>query len=372
MSDGNVDITELLAKPIAFHRVYAKLMGNASGGLFLSQLAYWSATMKRKEFYKTGKDWEEETCLSRREQEASRAKLVELGLLTVAKKGIPAKLYFKLDHDALTRMVVQFATSDKLVCTKKHDSLSHLANCDATSDKLACHISQTNTENKQRVIREEAENIYIPSPPPEKSASKPKPKPKAKPKAKPKTIEKPEGVDEQVWDDWIDQRKLLKASASKTVITRLQNQANAADMPLNEVLSIMLEKGWKTFNKNWVAKDTTRPLPDDFQFTAERQIACQKLAPELGDEIHASFNRFVAYAQSKGKRYQNWDAALEAWILGDLKQLKEREQGMKTFKERDRETAKLSLIHNLTDTSWAEGLEFDDDDRSVNPLRAML
>ena len=198
---------------------------------------------------------------------------------------------------------------------------------------------------------------------------KPKPKPKSKPKSK--DAPKPNGVDDQVWADWLDQRKQLKASTSQTVITRLQNQANDAGISLNEVFCIMLERGWKSFQADWIEKDKATPLPDDFQFTAERQIACQKLAPELGDEIHASFNRFITYVQRDGKRYQNWDAALESWILGDLKRFKEQQQGMKTFKDRDGETARMSLVKNLTDTSWAEGLDLDDTDNSIKALRAI-
>lgn len=84
-------IQDLLKRPIAFHRIFAKIMGCATGGLFLSQLFYWSVDGKARDpenyIYKTFDEWHVETCLSRREWETSRQKLKSLGLLHERRAG---------------------------------------------------------------------------------------------------------------------------------------------------------------------------------------------------------------------------------------------------------------------------------------------
>lgn len=103
-SDETIDLLrELLDRPISFHRILAKVSGGATVGLFLSQAFYWSRRTDNPEgwFWKTQEEWEEETSLTRREQETARARLKALGILQEKRAGVPAKLYFRLDLDRL-------------------------------------------------------------------------------------------------------------------------------------------------------------------------------------------------------------------------------------------------------------------------------
>ncbi len=77
------DIAFLLDSPIAYHRVFAKVANSVTAGVFLSQAVYWSrrATLEGGWFYKSSPEWEEETVLSKREQETARRKLREIGVL---------------------------------------------------------------------------------------------------------------------------------------------------------------------------------------------------------------------------------------------------------------------------------------------------
>lgn len=101
------ELRYLLRRPIAFHRVFADLAGSAAGGLFLSQLFYWSDKGADAEgwIYKTMEEWHEETALSRREQESARGALVALGVLEVERRGLPARLHFRLDLDRLASLL---------------------------------------------------------------------------------------------------------------------------------------------------------------------------------------------------------------------------------------------------------------------------
>ncbi|HID4550777.1 TPA: hypothetical protein ACXE7R_005135 [Enterobacter cloacae] len=57
-------------------------------------------------FYKTQTDLEEETGLTRYEQEGARKKLVSCGVLEEAKRGIPAKLYFRVNQERLEELLL--------------------------------------------------------------------------------------------------------------------------------------------------------------------------------------------------------------------------------------------------------------------------
>ncbi|MGL6050404.1 MAG: helix-turn-helix domain-containing protein [Aeromonas salmonicida] len=95
-----------LDRPIAFHRPFVAITGSVTGALFLSQALYWAKRCKEHEdgcswFYKTQADWEEETGLTRYEQEGARKALRNLGVLKEKRVGLPAQLYFCIDLVAL-------------------------------------------------------------------------------------------------------------------------------------------------------------------------------------------------------------------------------------------------------------------------------
>lgn len=97
-------LTAYLDRPVAFQRIFVTLGAGITGALMLSQAIYWARrTEEDGWFYKTIADWTEETGLSRTEQENARAKLQKLGVLEVERRGIPAKLYFRVDIEALQK-----------------------------------------------------------------------------------------------------------------------------------------------------------------------------------------------------------------------------------------------------------------------------
>ena len=102
-------------KPIAFNRHYVALGCGINGALMLSQMVYWSKRTKDRNgfFYKTQDEWEEETGLGRREQETARKKLRELGFVSEHKRGVPCKVHFKVEHDALYTALIQYAQNSQ-------------------------------------------------------------------------------------------------------------------------------------------------------------------------------------------------------------------------------------------------------------------
>jgi len=97
-------IAKIPDRPIAFHRCFVDLVGSVNAGLVLSQAVYWQERVSEKRegwWYKTRSQWTEETGLSRYEQETARKRLRQAGILVEQKRGMPAKIWYRLDQPAL-------------------------------------------------------------------------------------------------------------------------------------------------------------------------------------------------------------------------------------------------------------------------------
>lgn len=73
-----------------------------------------------------------------------------------------------------------------------------------------------------------------------------------------KQIAAPEGVDAQLWADWLALRKAKKAPVTPTVMRRLAEEAARAGWPLPKVLAEMVTRNWQGFRADWVARDGGR------------------------------------------------------------------------------------------------------------------
>lgn len=100
-------------RPIAYHPILAKVCGSVTAALFLSQLAYWSDKGNAKDgwIWKTQAEMENETGLSRSEQETARRILKEKGILQEARRGVPARMWYLIDWDILTNLIAEYEQS---------------------------------------------------------------------------------------------------------------------------------------------------------------------------------------------------------------------------------------------------------------------
>ncbi len=103
-----MNISALLDRPIAFQRPFVSLGAGITGALMLSQALYWSRRTQEDAdwFYKTQAEWEAETGLTRSEQEGARAKLSKLGVLEEMKRGIPCKLFYRVNIEKLSEILL--------------------------------------------------------------------------------------------------------------------------------------------------------------------------------------------------------------------------------------------------------------------------
>ena len=94
---------------ITFHRVFVDITGSINAALMLSNAIYWTNRLPKERegwFYKTKEEWEQETGLTREQQDKARKQLQECGLIETRRAKIPGDdcitaLWFRVDQDRL-------------------------------------------------------------------------------------------------------------------------------------------------------------------------------------------------------------------------------------------------------------------------------
>ncbi len=106
---------ELLRRPIAYHPIIAKAFGSVQAAVFWSQLYYWSDKTEDKAgwIYKTSTDIFKETGLKRRGQETARATGVKLGVIHEDRRGMPAKMHFRVDMEKTIEVIEAYTQQKK-------------------------------------------------------------------------------------------------------------------------------------------------------------------------------------------------------------------------------------------------------------------
>jgi hypothetical protein len=103
-------IKGLSAKPVAFNPVLGKIANSAVAGLFMSQLLFWwQKSIKKDCIYKSVREFKDETCLTRSEQDRAIKIWSKLGVLRVENKGIPRTRHYYLDEYKFREMLDEWA-----------------------------------------------------------------------------------------------------------------------------------------------------------------------------------------------------------------------------------------------------------------------
>ena len=108
-------------KTIAVNAGLRELTGSQHAAVLISQILYWQGLGRNKrtgEIYKTIKELEQETGLSRHQQDHAIHICIKLGILSVRNRGIPPKRHFLIDVTELTRQVHELQNSSNTNCEK--------------------------------------------------------------------------------------------------------------------------------------------------------------------------------------------------------------------------------------------------------------
>ncbi len=123
-------------RPVAYHPLLAKALGSVEAAVWVSQLLYWTGKEADPEgwIYKTQAEWEDETGLSRRNQETARRNLGEegKGVLEEALKQMPARLHYRLNLDKLADILSEILDRSP-VCANRTNSAPLFARTVQTS-----------------------------------------------------------------------------------------------------------------------------------------------------------------------------------------------------------------------------------------------
>lgn len=165
-----MNITEAIdnvGRPVAYYSNIARWLGSVGDAIFLCQLLYWYGKGKDPDgwIYKTQKEFEEETALSRYEQEHARRKLKSLGILEEERRGVPAKLYYRLNVDKMNELYAewyqtQINTEANQNAVNQQSRLLKSSNLDCGKPtNLIAENSQSITENTTEITTE-SKDIY--------------------------------------------------------------------------------------------------------------------------------------------------------------------------------------------------------------------
>jgi hypothetical protein len=147
-------------RPIAFHRIYAKIGGSIHAGIFLAQSAYWSSTKKEKDgwFWKTREQWTEETCIDRHYQLRVRSTLKGMGVLEEREDRLDHKLYFRVNFQRLYELILEHQDTAPEVVPEPENEATPSAGTTAVKDSETLTLTETTPETTSEVGRSESQS----------------------------------------------------------------------------------------------------------------------------------------------------------------------------------------------------------------------
>jgi len=257
----------LLQRPIAFHRIFADIAGSAAGGLFLSQAWYWQQRTTDPDgwWFKTQEEWREEAALTRYEQQNARVQLKRLGILEEKRTGVPAKLFYRLNIEALQTRLLEttnwIAENNKLDCWKQQ-TISEITS-EITSEILTPPPIVPPGGNGRVKVRDmtpalRRKKTYFPTDPPRQEA--------------------------------------LRLEICDTALTTwMQNKGLALDVPAQweAFRGKALAKGyqylvWRQAFMNWLTSDYQQPAPTSRKTNAQRAANLKAWAQKEEERTRAT------------------------------------------------------------------------------------
>jgi hypothetical protein len=143
---------------VAYKVAYTRLPGSSiTAAIFLSQVAYWVARSEEPWVAITHERMEEQTGLTREQQDLAAKKLKAIGVLQKAIKGLPGKIHYSIDFEQLDSLLENQGCG-KSTCVKP--TPADVGN----TQQLVC---ETHTHTNVRIHRDSLEK-----PPPEKKSKR--------------------------------------------------------------------------------------------------------------------------------------------------------------------------------------------------------
>lgn len=99
-----------LGQYIMYYPIIAHALGGVKVAVFIGPFMYFEGKQNDTEgwIYKTASEIENQTGLTRTEQENARKTLRELGVLDEARRGVPARLFYRFDWGAIDKLIYSY------------------------------------------------------------------------------------------------------------------------------------------------------------------------------------------------------------------------------------------------------------------------
>lgn len=97
-------------------------------------------------------------------------------------------------------------------------------------------------------------------------------------------ISKPDCVDEVIWNDWLQHRKLKKAVVTETVLKTIEREALKASMTLQDALETMCSRGWTGFKSEWMLNQNIQSAKKQQNLGAFDEFLCEQNILEFNNQ----------------------------------------------------------------------------------------
>jgi uncharacterized protein YdaU (DUF1376 family) len=130
------------------------------------------------------------------------------------------------------------------------------------------------TANAQRTFNERSTDVQLPTPTPTPT-----------PVNKRQAVERPDGVSEGVWSDFLAIRKAKRSPLTQTALEAIQREADKVPMTIAEALMVCCARGWQGFKAEWVADLATKTKAAPVSFAQqERELGWKRWEEMTGRE----------------------------------------------------------------------------------------
>jgi hypothetical protein len=110
MKGNLISALKMIGRPVAHYPNLSKVFNSSNVGVFLSQMLYWEGKQENEEGWirKPMDEIETELGFGRYEMEGIRKKLKEFGVLEEKRMGMPSKMHYKIDWNAIEELVYKW------------------------------------------------------------------------------------------------------------------------------------------------------------------------------------------------------------------------------------------------------------------------
>ena len=172
-------------------------------------------------------------------------KLIEKNLLKIIKRNARSSIYFlSMDNIILHKIDGEIISSDNQGDGQKSDI--HIPN-DVHPERRSPRTTFTTTPNDVLLDPEPRSPIITNESSIESSVFK-----KTKEKKEIVEIQRPDNVDEQIWQDFLKVRKSKRAPLTQTALKGIEKEAVKAGVGLEEALNVCCQRNWVGFRAEWL------------------------------------------------------------------------------------------------------------------------